>query len=122
MRLLTLFFTTILTLSVLGQEANPEAQRRGWNVPRSEREHYGFAKEHVEIQVQNHQEDGQVQRRPIGPRGPMMRGQGGPRRMTAMRGQMTCNCDCHKNTEKKGKKKFKNGEKRDGKPHGNKKD
>lgn len=60
MRILRFILAGFLTMGVLvfAQESNPEAQRRGWNVPRSEREHYGFAQETFRVKIAqntNHQ-------------------------------------------------------------------
>ncbi|TRO54805.1 hypothetical protein E2P64_08355 [Candidatus Bathyarchaeota archaeon] len=89
MKLLPIILTVLLVggTAAFAQEANPEAQRRGWNVPRSEREQYGFGQERVKVEVA---EDGVqkqapwMQRGPRGPRGPMM-AQRGP---NGMRGPM----------------------------------
>ena len=85
MRMLGLMLAGLMTFGTLAvaQEANPESQRRGWNVPRSERENYGFGQDRVKVEVAKDVE-GQapwMQRGPRGPRGPMMGGPGmrGPR-------------------------------------------
>lgn len=44
-KLLSILFIVLSTSLLTAQEVNPEAQRRGWNVPRSEREHYGFGRD-----------------------------------------------------------------------------
>lgn len=85
MRMLGLMLAGLMTFGTLAvaQEANPESQRRGWNVPRSERERYGFGQERVKVEVAKDVEGKApwMQRGQRGPRGPMMGrpGMRGPR-------------------------------------------
>ena len=77
MKKLSLILAGILAVGTFAfaQEANPEAQRRGWTVPRMERERYGFGQERVKVEVAKDGEQKQapwMQRGPRGPRGPMM--------------------------------------------------
>ena len=77
MKTLIMVLSVMLTVTTfsLAQEANEESQRRGWNVPRAEREKYGFAREQVKVEVVNKDDQKRatwMQRGPRGPRGPMM--------------------------------------------------
>lgn len=41
-----------ITMVSIAQESNVESQRRGWNVPRGEREYYGFGRRGVEFRAE----------------------------------------------------------------------
>jgi hypothetical protein len=100
---------TILVLAVMigicvvsfAQESNVESQRRGWNVPRGEREHYGFGRDRMQVQVEGKEGELQLHRGVGGPRGPMMMRRG-------MSVNHMCNCECNKKMNKKGGKNRKN--------------
>ena len=76
-----LFFILSLALITstftIAQEANPEAQRRGWNVPRAERERNGFGRPEFRFKAKMRER------------------------------QEVCECDCHKSKKNKRFKKHK---------------